>query len=131
MASPFTGMSNLTYHPFSDFALHHMGGVLADGIKQGIAEADEFRTAPLWGVGPRLFFLHDGRTTDLGEAIEAHAAPGKSCVTALDYEQASAHVVRPSAATGLCASESNAVVNAYNALSSSQQTDLLTFLRSL
>jgi CxxC motif-containing protein (DUF1111 family) len=131
MASPFTGMSNLTYHPFSDFALHHMGGALADGIKQGVADADEFRTAPLWGVGQRLFFLHDGRATDLGAAIEAHASPGKTCVTAHDYERTSARIVRPSQATGLCASEANAVVNAYNALSSSQQTDLLSFLRSL
>src|SRR5581483_3669166 len=64
-ASQFTGMSNVTYHPYSDFALHHMGPNLADGINQGGAGPDQFRTAPLWGVGQRLFFMHDGRTSNL------------------------------------------------------------------
>jgi len=35
--------------------------LLADNISQGSAGPDEFRSAPLWGVGQRLFFLHDGR----------------------------------------------------------------------
>ena len=61
-------MSNVTYHPYSDFALHHMGPRLADGISQGAAGPDQFRTAPLWGAGQRLFFLHDGRTSDLLQA---------------------------------------------------------------
>jgi CxxC motif-containing protein (DUF1111 family) len=124
-ASPFTGMSNLTYHPYSDFALHRMGSTLADGVKQGAAEGDEFRTAPLWGIGQRLFFLHDGRTSDLGAAIEAHASPGKPCAT----QEPNSHAVwsRPAP----CASEANAVINAYNSLSPAQQTDLLAFLRSL
>ncbi|HXX13931.1 MAG TPA: di-heme oxidoredictase family protein, partial [Candidatus Eremiobacteraceae bacterium] len=74
--SPYTGMGRVVYHPFSDFALHHMGSVLADGIIEGKAGPDEFRTAPLWGIGQRLFFLHDGRTSDLLEAILAHADPG-------------------------------------------------------
>ena len=59
--SKFAGMSNITYHPYSDFALHHMGSRLSDGIKQGAAGPDQFRTAPLWGLGQRIFFLHDGR----------------------------------------------------------------------
>jgi hypothetical protein len=50
-ASPYTGMSNFTYHPFSDFALHHMGEGLSDGINQGAAGPDQFRTAPLVGFG--------------------------------------------------------------------------------
>ena len=75
-ASPYTGMSNVTYHPYSDFAVHHMGSNLADGISQGAAGPDEFRTAPLWGLGQRLFFLHDGRTADLLAAIQAHFSPG-------------------------------------------------------
>ena len=37
----------------------------------GSAGPDEFRAAPLWGLGQRLFFLHDGRTNDLLQAIEA------------------------------------------------------------
>jgi CxxC motif-containing protein (DUF1111 family) len=49
-----------------------MGASLADGINQGAAGADQFRTAPLWGLGQRLFFLHDGRTSDLMQAIQLH-----------------------------------------------------------
>jgi mono/diheme cytochrome c family protein len=44
---------------YSDLLLHHMGVGLADDIEQGLAKGDEFRTAPLWGLGQRLFFLHD------------------------------------------------------------------------
>ena len=72
--SKFAGMSSITYHPYSDFALHHMGSQLSDGVSQGAAGADQFRTAPLWGVGQRLFFLHDGRTSDLLQAIQDHAS---------------------------------------------------------
>jgi len=97
-------MSNVTYHPFSDFALHHMGTNLADGISQGVAGPDEFRTAPLWGVGQRLYFLHDGRTTDLLNAIQQHSSPG---------------------------SEANRAVRNFNELAPGDQQALLDFLRSL
>src|ERR1700678_3898329 len=103
-ASPFTGMSTASYAPYSDFALHHMGSNLADGIVQGLAGPDQFRTAPLWGVGQRLFFLHDGRTNDLTVAIAAHSSTG---------------------------SEANTVITAFNNLSESNQQALLVFLRSL
>ena len=103
-ASIFTGMGNVTYHPFSDFALHHMGSGLADGVSQGVAGPDEFRTAPLWGIGQRLFFLHDGRAADLLDAIEEHRSPG---------------------------SEANAVVDGFDHLSPDSQQALLDFLRSL
>lgn len=102
--SLFTKQSNVEIHPFSDFEVHSMGTGLADGVTQGSANGDQFRTAPLWGVGQRIFFLHDGRTNDLLGAIKAHAGPG---------------------------SEANAVINRFNALSPSQQQDLLNFLRSL
>ena len=131
-ASRLTGMSNVTYHPFSDFALHHMGSTLGDGVSQGVAIADEFRTAPLWGVGQRLFFLHDGRTSDLGAAIEAHSSSNSTCTTTQDYEQFTANGIsfQPFTQTQNCG-EANTVVNNYNALSASQQTDLLNFLRTL
>jgi CxxC motif-containing protein (DUF1111 family) len=103
-ASIFTGMGGVTYQPFSDFAIHHMGANLADGITQGLAGPDQFRTAPLWGVGQRLFFLHDGRTSDLLQAILAHSSPN---------------------------SEAQRVVEAFQILSKSQKQDLLNFLRSL
>lgn len=102
--APFTGMSYVKYHPFSDFAIHHMGTNLADRISQGLAGSDEFRTAPLWGVGQRLFFLHDGRSTDLLNAIQQHRSQG---------------------------SEANAVIQRFNNLPPQQRQQLLVFLRSL
>ena len=103
-SSLFTGMSRVAYHPFSDFALHHMGVRLADGVTQGGAGPDEFRTAPLWGVGQRLFFLHDGRTSDLLDAIREHRSSG---------------------------SEANVVIHKFNSLSNEDKQALLDFLRSL
>jgi Di-haem oxidoreductase, putative peroxidase len=117
-------MSNEPYHPFSDFALHHMGSTLADGITQGSARPDEFRTAPLWGVGQRLFFLHDGRASDLLAAIEAHMSSGNNCAGS------PTPTVSTSSGAG-CASEANAVITKFNALTASQQQDILNFLRSL
>jgi CxxC motif-containing protein (DUF1111 family) len=119
--SVFTGMGGVTYHPFSDFALHHMGSGLADGINQGAAGPDEFRTAPLWGAGQRLFFLHDGRTSDLVEAIEAHAdCNGRDHGHDRDNDR-----------FHHCNSEANAVIRNFNTLNKSQVQDILNFLRSL
>lgn len=93
---------------FSDLLVHHMGASLADHVSQGSAGPDEFRTAPLWGVGQRIFFLHDGRATaangGLLRAIEDHAGQG---------------------------SEANQVISLFNGRSSQDQQDLLNFLRSL
>src|SRR6202795_3442583 len=61
--SPSAALSNQAVNLFSDILVHHMGKGLADGITQGGAGPDEFRTAALWGVGQRVFFLHDGRPT--------------------------------------------------------------------
>jgi CxxC motif-containing protein (DUF1111 family) len=119
-ASIHTAISEVTYRPFSDFALHHMGSGLADGIYQVAAGPDEFRTAPLWGVGQRLFFLHDGRTSDLLRAIEDHSA-GDNCQTKQDDHTRS----------GGCGSEADGVIRNFKALSPSQIQDILNFLRSL
>ena len=94
----------VTFNPYSDFAVHNMGYGLADGITQGNADGQEFRTAPLWGIGQRIFFLHDGRTSNLLEAILAHASPQ---------------------------SEANAVINKFSSLPPQSKQDLLDFLRSL
>jgi CxxC motif-containing protein (DUF1111 family) len=59
-----------TVNLFSDLLVHDVGTV--DGISQGAANGNQFRTAPLWGVGQRLFFLHDGSKTDLVDVINAH-----------------------------------------------------------
>ena len=71
--SNITGdLSNAAVNAFSDIEIHHMGRSLADNVSQGAAGGDQFRTAPLWGLGQRIFLLHDGRTTDLLTAIQAH-----------------------------------------------------------
>ncbi len=100
-----SGLSNQPVNAFSDFEIHHMGAVLADNVGQGGAGGDQFRTAPLWGLGQRIFLLHDGRCTDLLCAIEAHDSSGGEATTS---EQAFD-----------------------NNLSASQKQDLLNFLRSL
>jgi CxxC motif-containing protein (DUF1111 family) len=131
--SPFTGMSNVTYHPFSDFALHHMGSNLADGIVQGGAGPDMFRTAPLWGIGQRLFFLHDGRTANLLQAIEAHFSPGNVCTDSrsLQQFQANGQSFQTGSQSQACGSEANTVILNFNRLSPAQQQEILNFLRSL
>ena len=102
--SPSAALSNQTANLFSDLLVHHMGKGLADGITQGGAGPDEFRTAPLWGVGQRVFFLHDGRTSNLVDAIRDHKSPG---------------------------SEANRVVEHFNKLSTQEQQEIIDFLRSL
>ena len=76
----------------------------SDNVSQGGAGGDQFRTAPLWGVGQRIFFLHDGRTSNIITAINNHGSNG---------------------------SEANTALNNAAALSFSQQQDLINFLRSL
>ena len=101
---PSAALSNQPVNLWSDLLLHHMGVALADGITQGGAGPDEFRTAPLWGVGQRVFFLHDGRTTDLVEAIKAHRSHG---------------------------SEASRVIEQFERLPGEQQQDIVNFLRAL
>jgi len=103
-------LSNAQANLYSDVLVHHMGPCNADNVTQGSAAGDEFRTSPLWGVGQRVFFMSDGRTTDIVEAIEDHACAGNS-----QYP----------------ASEANQVITNFNALSEENQQDLINFLRSL
>ena len=70
--STVAALRNQPVNLYSDLLVHDMGPGLADGVSQGQAGPREFRTAPLWGLGQRIFFLHDGRTSDLLEAIRAH-----------------------------------------------------------
>jgi CxxC motif-containing protein (DUF1111 family) len=67
-----------TVNLFSDLLVHDVG--TGDDISQGFATGDQFRTAPLWGVGQRLFFLHDGSKTDLIEAITAHGGEAQRVI---------------------------------------------------
>jgi CxxC motif-containing protein (DUF1111 family) len=133
VGSPYSGMSGVTYHPFSDFAVHHMGARLADGVVQGAAGPDEFRTAPLWGVGQRLFFLHDGRTSDLLEAIQAHSSRGFDCLVSQGFRLFSVNDIafQPWSHTLTCGSEADKVIDSFNTLDKAAQQDILNFLRSL
>src|SRR5277367_3948866 len=103
--SNITGsLSNAAVPAFSDVEVHHMGNGLADNVSQGGAGGDQFRTAPLWGLGQRIFLLHDGRTTNLNAAIQAHASHG---------------------------SEATTVEQNFSVLSTQQKQEILDFLRSL
>jgi CxxC motif-containing protein (DUF1111 family) len=97
-------LSQQTFQPFSDFEIHHMGTGFADNISQGNAGGDQFRTAPLWGLGQRIFLDHDGRNLNLNGAIENHSANG---------------------------SEANTVITNFNNLNLTQKQELFDFLRSL
>jgi CxxC motif-containing protein (DUF1111 family) len=99
------GLSLAAVTAFSDIEIHHMGTNLADNVSQGGAGGDQFRTAPLWGLGQRIFLLHDGRTKDLIAAIIAHDSSGSEADIPVDNFQ-------------------------FN-LTQSQQQDVLNFLRSL
>jgi CxxC motif-containing protein (DUF1111 family) len=102
--SALSALNYVTYYPYSDFQVHDLGKGLADGVPQGEASGSQFRTAPLWGVGQRIFFLHDGRTTDLLQAILAHDSPQ---------------------------SEASGSVSAFDLLTAVEKQNLLNFLRSL
>lgn len=96
---------------YSDLKTHKMGVDLAesfaqdtDGGKNYPTPGDEVLTRPLWGVADTAPWLHDGRALTLTEAIQMHAGEG---------------------------SEANDSVEKFNALSSSDQKALITFLSSL
>ncbi len=97
-------LSNKPVPLYSDLALHAMGPQLDDQIVQGDANTSEFRSAPLWGLGQRIFFLHDGRSSNLVDAIMQHGGRG---------------------------SEADVVVQQFNRLPPNQKQDLINFLRSL
>ena len=103
-------LANKPVKLFSDLLIHNMGPGLADQVSQGQARGDEFRSAPLWGLGQRIFFLHDGRTTDLIDAIHEHRSAANA-------------KYRPS--------EANISVDVFDGLSELSKQNLLNFLRSL
>jgi CxxC motif-containing protein (DUF1111 family) len=109
-ASAKRALRNKPVSLYSDLIVHRMGPGLADQLAVGQAGPDEFRSAPLWGVGQRIFLMHDGRTRDLLQAIRAHQGDGDARFPP---------------------SEANAVVNAFNALTETQKQSVLDFLRAL
>ena len=100
--------AGIHFQPFSDFLVHDMG-TAADqiGLNDGdsVASTRLMRTAPLWGLRSRNLKFHDGRTTDIATAIRDH--------------------------NGGSLGQGTAAANAFNALSSSQQSDLVNYLNTL
>ncbi len=95
-------LANQTVALYSDLLLHNMGSGLSDGVTLGAATSGaQFRTEPLWGLSLRTVYLHDGRTSNLTTAIKDHGG------------------------------EAATVISNFNALSSTDQANLLTFLNSL
>jgi CxxC motif-containing protein (DUF1111 family) len=94
-------LGNKRIRPFSDFLLHNVG--TGDGIVQngGQGTRNQVRTPPLWGVRARNRLMHDGESLTRNEAILRHAG------------------------------QATAIINNYNALSTNQKNQLITFLNSL
>jgi CxxC motif-containing protein (DUF1111 family) len=103
---------NFAFNPFSDFLKHDMGSLgdmigeappddPASGLGDTVATTRQMRTAPLWGLRFRNRLLHDGRCGDVACAVRAHDGQGA------------------------------AARNAFNALSSANQHNLVQFVRSL
>jgi len=97
-----TALGNKTIRPFSDFLLHNVG--TGDGIVQngGAGTRNMLRTPPLWGVRARPELMHDGLSLTFNSAIQRHAGVGGTIAR-----------------------------NNFNALTSSQRSDVIAFLRSL
>lgn len=108
--SSVAALSNKPVPMYSDLLVHNMGWRLADSVSQGDAAGDEFRTAPLWGLGKRIFLLHDGRMTNLEQAIREHASEPLG---------------------SLQASEANQVITNFINLNDTRKQHLFNFLRSL
>jgi CxxC motif-containing protein (DUF1111 family) len=119
-----TALQNQQADLYSDLLIHHMGSGLADNVTQGLAQGDMFRTTPLWGIGKRIFFLHDGRTDDLLAAIKTHASGGVDDREVGSSQGGNHDNTYPP-------SEANAVISKFNALSAIDKQAILDFLRSL
>jgi CxxC motif-containing protein (DUF1111 family) len=85
--TPALHTGNIRVPLYSDLLLHDMGPTLADGVVQGDATGTDWRTMPLWGLGTRKRFLHDGRATGIAEAVLAH--DGEAASSAVAFHQLS------------------------------------------
>jgi len=72
------------FFPTTDMLLHDMGEGLADGRPDFLADGNEWKTRPLWGIGlteivnGHTNFLHDGRARNLEEAILWHGGEAEN-----------------------------------------------------
>jgi len=94
-------LGNKIIHPYSDFLLHDIG--TGDGVVQngGQSTANKLRTQPLWAVRTHDRHMHDGATLTFNESILRHAG------------------------------EARGVTNRYRSLTTAQQNQIITFLKSL
>jgi CxxC motif-containing protein (DUF1111 family) len=106
--SPIDALSYQTFSPYTDLLVHDMGPGLDDGYTEGNAATSEWRTAPLWGLGlaPNVqggftYLLHDGRAHSIEQAIQLHGG------------------------------EAGVSTRRFSALSASDQSNLIAFLKSL
>jgi uncharacterized protein DUF1016/di-heme oxidoreductase (putative peroxidase) len=83
--------------------------ILRSSLDRSACGSEPIRTAPLWGLGQRLFFLHDGSATDLVQAINGHGGEARQVINNFN----------------------NTGPNFANRLSSTERQDLINFLRSL
>lgn len=104
---PIAGLSNQTIFPYTDLLLHDMGEGLADNRPDFLANGNEWKTRPLWGIGltqvvnGHTHFLHDGRARNITEAILWHGG------------------------------EAQTTTNKFKQLSTKDRNDLLIFINSL
>ncbi len=84
--SNHNNLKHQTIYPYSDFLLHDMGEGLGDNLPEYLANGNEWRTTPLWGLGltetvsGRKTYLHDGRARSLVEAILWHGGEANSAL---------------------------------------------------
>ncbi|NQY12085.1 MAG: thiol oxidoreductase [Flavobacteriales bacterium] len=76
--SEIEALSEKEFHPYTDLLIHYMP-LLGDGYPEGSASGDEWRTAPLWGLGLAAdsqggiaYYLHDGRATTINQVVNLH-----------------------------------------------------------
>jgi CxxC motif-containing protein (DUF1111 family) len=81
-------IAHKTFAAYTDLLLHDMGPELADGRPDFKAGGNDWRTAPLWGVGladrvnSGMFLLHDGRARNVEEAILWHGGEAQKSAEA-------------------------------------------------
>jgi hypothetical protein len=91
--TPALSADGIDVQLYSDLLLHDMGPALNDGVVQGSATGKDWRTTPLWALGSRGRFLHDGRAVNINDAILVHdgeAAPAAKAFRQLSQDERAA-----------------------------------------
>lgn len=81
---PIVAFRNQTIRPYADMLLHDMGAELSDNTPDFLANGNEWRTQPLWGIGlintvnGHTNLLHDGRARNITEAVLWHGGEAQN-----------------------------------------------------